>query len=103
MTRAPLIVIPVKEFSQAKSRLGSRLSTDHRVALAQRLCERTLRFFARAFPTTTAWSSRLLRQSASWHRSTAPWFSRKRRPMGSPWRHSVPLPGPADTTIQPSC
>lgn len=50
MTRTPLIVIPVKEFSQAKSRLGSRLSTDHRVALAQRLCERTLRFFARAFP-----------------------------------------------------
>lgn len=50
MTQKPLFVIPVKAFSQAKSRLGHRLSPDHRVALAQRLCERTLCFLARHFP-----------------------------------------------------
>lgn len=50
MTEQPLIVIPVKAFGLAKSRLGNTLSPDHRSALAQRLCERTLRFLARRFP-----------------------------------------------------
>ncbi|MGM0981927.1 MAG: 2-phospho-L-lactate guanylyltransferase [Pseudomonadota bacterium] len=50
MTEKPLIVIPVKSFSLAKSRLDQRLSPDHRSALARRLCERTLRFFASRFP-----------------------------------------------------
>ncbi|WP_299313577.1 2-phospho-L-lactate guanylyltransferase [uncultured Halomonas sp.] len=50
MTDKPLIVIPVKTFHLAKSRLGRRLSPDRRSALARRLCERTLRFLARNFP-----------------------------------------------------
>lgn len=50
MTRNPLIVIPVKDFHQAKSRLKNTLSPDHRSALARRLCERTLGFFERCFP-----------------------------------------------------
>ncbi len=50
MTEKPLIVIPVKAFSLAKSRLGQRLSPDRRSALARRLCERTLRFLAQSFP-----------------------------------------------------
>lgn len=50
MTRKPLIVIPVKDFRQAKSRLGNTLSPDHRSALARSLCERTLCFLARRFP-----------------------------------------------------
>ncbi|WP_346796012.1 2-phospho-L-lactate guanylyltransferase [Halomonas sp. Bachu 37] len=50
MTPKPLIVIPVKDFRQAKSRLGNTLSPDHRSALARRLCERTLGFFANHFP-----------------------------------------------------
>lgn len=50
MTRKPLIVIPVKDFRQAKSRLGYTLSPDQRSTLARRLCERTLGFFAHCFP-----------------------------------------------------
>lgn len=50
MTGTPLIVIPVKDFGLAKSRLGQRLSPDRRSALARRLCERTLRFLARHLP-----------------------------------------------------
>ncbi|WP_163577254.1 2-phospho-L-lactate guanylyltransferase [Halomonas faecis] len=50
MTTKPLIVIPVKAFGLAKSRLGDTLSPDRRSALAQRLCQRTLSFFARHFP-----------------------------------------------------
>ena len=49
MTQKPLIVIPVKEFSQAKSRLGKTLSPYHRSTLARRLCERTLRFLEHCF------------------------------------------------------
>ncbi len=50
MTRNPLIVIPLKAFDQAKSRLGQRLSPDRRTRLAYRLCVRTLSFLARHFP-----------------------------------------------------
>lgn len=50
MILKPLIVIPVKEFSQAKSRLGKTLSPHHRSTLARRLCERTLHFLEHCFP-----------------------------------------------------
>ncbi|MDW7745632.1 2-phospho-L-lactate guanylyltransferase [Halomonas sp.] len=50
MTEKPLIVIPVKAFSLAKSRLGQKLSPGHRSALARRLCEHTLHFLAKWFP-----------------------------------------------------
>ncbi|MDR5903543.1 2-phospho-L-lactate guanylyltransferase [Halomonas icarae] len=50
MNHYPLIVIPIKAFDLAKTRLGERLSPDHRSRLAQRLCERTLSFLARHFP-----------------------------------------------------
>lgn len=45
-----LIVIPVKDFGEAKSRLGQVLAPDRRSALARRLCERTLAFFRERLP-----------------------------------------------------
>lgn len=50
MSSRSLIVIPVKAFDLAKTRLGKRLSPDRRTLLARRLCERTLRFLAQNFP-----------------------------------------------------
>lgn len=50
MSMKPLIVIPVKGFDEAKSRLGKTLSPNRRATLARRLCERTLRFFCRHLP-----------------------------------------------------
>jgi 2-phospho-L-lactate/phosphoenolpyruvate guanylyltransferase len=50
MSMKPLIVIPVKGFGAAKSRLGGALSPDRRAVLARRLCERTLRFFRQRLP-----------------------------------------------------
>ncbi|MFG6178599.1 2-phospho-L-lactate guanylyltransferase [Halomonas sp. THAF12] len=46
----PLIVIPVKDFGEAKSRLAGVLPAGRRAALARRLCERTLRFCRRRLP-----------------------------------------------------
>lgn len=50
MSLNPLIVIPVKDFAAAKTRLRPVLPPDARRRLAQRLCERTLGFFRRHFP-----------------------------------------------------
>lgn len=50
MLKKPLIVIPVKGFDEAKSRLGCLFTPDRRATLARRLCERTLRFFRRHMP-----------------------------------------------------
>nr|WP_252738129.1 2-phospho-L-lactate guanylyltransferase [Marinobacter salexigens] len=45
-----MIVIPVKGFNKAKTRLGGRFPPLRRATLARRLCERTLRFFHRYLP-----------------------------------------------------
>lgn len=45
-----LVVIPVKDFGQAKTRLGPVLPPERRAALARRLCERTLAFFQDRLP-----------------------------------------------------
>lgn len=50
MSLKTLIVIPVKDFDAAKSRLRPVLGDTRRSQLAQRLCERTLSFFQRHFP-----------------------------------------------------
>ncbi|RTR01494.1 2-phospho-L-lactate guanylyltransferase [Halomonas nitroreducens] len=50
MSLDTLIVIPVKDFGEAKSRLGQVLAPDRRSALARRLCERTLAFFRERLP-----------------------------------------------------
>ncbi|WP_108446988.1 2-phospho-L-lactate guanylyltransferase [Halomonas denitrificans] len=50
MSLDTLIVIPVKDFGEAKSRLGQVLAPDRRSALARRLCERTLAFFRQRLP-----------------------------------------------------
>ncbi|MEH6562090.1 MAG: 2-phospho-L-lactate guanylyltransferase [Marinobacter sp.] len=50
MLKKPLIVIPVKGFDEAKSRLGGIFLPHRRATLARRLCERTLRFFDRRLP-----------------------------------------------------
>lgn len=50
MSLKTLIVIPVKDFASAKSRLRPVLGDRHRSQLARRLCERTLSFFQQHFP-----------------------------------------------------
>ncbi len=50
MNLKTLIVIPVKDFGAAKSRLRPVLDDSDRSQLARRLCERTLTFFQHHFP-----------------------------------------------------
>lgn len=50
MSLNTLIVIPVKDFGAAKTRLHPVLGPQRRSALARELCERTLAFFRRHFP-----------------------------------------------------
>ena len=50
MLMKTLVVIPVKDFADAKSRLEPVLGRQRRAALARWLCERTLKFFRDQMP-----------------------------------------------------
>lgn len=50
MLMKTLVVIPVRDFADAKSRLEPLLGASRRAAVARWLCERTLRFFRERMP-----------------------------------------------------